>query len=170
MTISVWDFEVHPSCNTFTNTSGFFFLAKKESRVQFEPGPFSVKEIYLMLYSIQSQRRYCFRHRGWWKRRVFRASARYLQCSKRQGSCLLQVSNTHTPYSSDVSHEGISDFGNDNRQAGPLNQRPASPINSEWESRYYIYKVRGWIAAKVLCRRWGGPLFRIIQVMLWLES
>ncbi len=42
----------------------------------------------------------------------FRSQLAILQCSKWQGSCLLLVSNTHTPYScefyGDVLHEGIT--------------------------------------------------------------
>ncbi len=53
-----------------------------------------------MLYTIQSQCLYCFRHRCCWDRRpfgsYFRSLLVILKCSKRQDPCLLQVSNTHT--------------------------------------------------------------------------
>ncbi len=87
-----------------------------EAWVQTEHGPFPFKEKYLMLYSIRSQHLYCFRHRGCWNHRpfgpYFKSLLANLQCSKKQGLCLLQVSNTHTPYSSEfyghVLQEGIT--------------------------------------------------------------
>ena len=78
--------------------------------------PFRLKK-YQMLYTIQSQCLYCFRHWDCWDRQpldpYFRSLLAILQCSKRQGSCLLQVCNTHTPYSSKfygdvLQHEGLN--------------------------------------------------------------
>ena len=94
-----------------------FFFAEEGGSGANRTRAFSVKEKYLMLYSIQSQRLYRFRHRGCWDRRSFGPYFRFqlaiLQCSKRQGPCLLHMSNAHTPYSSDlygdVLHEGITD-------------------------------------------------------------
>ncbi len=64
---------------------------------------FSVKEKYLMLCRIWSQCPYCFHHRGCWEWRTrspyFTSLLAILQYSKRQRLCLLQMSNTHTPYS-----------------------------------------------------------------------
>ncbi len=82
---------------------------------------FSVEEKYLMPYtcSIQRQRLYRFRHQGCWDRRsfgpYFRSQLTILQCSKRQGPCLLHMSNANTPHSSefygDVLHERITHQG-----------------------------------------------------------
>ncbi len=81
--------------------------------MRFEPGPFPLKK---NTYRIQSKHLYCVRHRGCWTHRTsglyFSSLLAIFQCRKRQGSCLLQVNNTHAPYSSefygDVLHEGIT--------------------------------------------------------------
>ena len=96
----------------------FFFFAEEGGSGANRTQSFPVKEKYLMLYSLLSQccTFLCFRHQGSWDRRpfgpYFRSQLGILQCSKRQGSYLLQVSNTHAPYSSkfysDVLHEGIT--------------------------------------------------------------
>ena len=87
-----------------------FFTKEGGSGVVWTWG-FFVKEAYLMLDSIQSQCLYCFRRLSVWSM-YFSSLLSIFQCNKRQGSCLLPVSNTHTPYSSkfygDVQHEGIT--------------------------------------------------------------
>ncbi len=95
-----------------------FFSPKRRHGCDLNPDLFRFKEKYLMLYtsSIQSQRLYCFpvEAAGIVGRLVHTSgiSDSYLQYSKRQGSWLLQVSDTHTPYTSqlycDVLHEGIT--------------------------------------------------------------
>ncbi len=81
----------------------------------FEVGPFPLK--YLILYSLCTEpapllfspSRLLGSLAIW---SIFQVSARYLQYSKNQGSGLLHVRNTHTPYRSksygDVLHEGIT--------------------------------------------------------------
>ena len=105
---------VHPSCKTITKTSLFF--RRRRFWCESNPGFFCWRKISHRKYCIQSQRLYCFRHQGCWNRRQFgphfMSLLAILQCSKKQGPCLLQVSNTHTPCSSefygDVLHEGIN--------------------------------------------------------------
>ncbi len=57
------------SCKTSRKLRGF--LLKKEAGVRFERGPFPLRRNILMLCSLQSQRLYCFRHRGCWDRWPF---------------------------------------------------------------------------------------------------
>ncbi len=105
---------VHPSCKTITIT----FVIEEGGSGATQIWALSIKEkLYLMPYSIQSQHLYCFCHLGCWNGRpfgpYFSSLLAIFQCSKTQGSCLIQMSNTHTPYGSsqfygDVLHEGIT--------------------------------------------------------------
>ncbi len=95
------------------------FSLKEESQVGVEPVPFLLKKKKLMPYSIPSQHLYCFHHRGCWSSRpfgpYFSSPFPILQCSTKQGLCLLQASNSHTLYSDewygDILHEGITQTG-----------------------------------------------------------
>ena len=69
-----------------------------------------------MYIKIKSQHLYYFRHRDGWGGGpfgpYFSSLLAVIQCSNRQGSCPLQVKDTHIPYSrefyGDVLHEGIT--------------------------------------------------------------
>ena len=81
-----------------------YFRRRRRLGCESNPGLFGKNR---MLYSIQRQRLYCFCHRGCGDRRpfgpYFRSLLPILQCSKRHGPCLIQVSNTHSSYSSEFS-------------------------------------------------------------------
>ena len=125
--------SVHPSCKTIAKSFLFVFClfcfclfffffffffwggGEEGGLSAIRTRAFSVEEKYLMPYSIISQCLYCFRHRGCWDCRLFgpyfSSLLANLQCSIRQGPCLLQMSTTRPPYVSefygDVLHEGI---------------------------------------------------------------
>ncbi len=100
---------------------------------------FSVKEKYLMLYSIQSQRLYCFRYRGSWNRRpLTRYGSPYflplLAILQWQCPCLLQVSNAHIAGSS--KHAKVMSYMKELSKPGGAiflsNQNRATPAALAW--------------------------------------
>ncbi len=115
---------VYSPCKIITKSyqQAFFFTEEGDSGAIW-PGPFPLlKEKFLMhIYSIESQCLYCFCPRGCWNRlpfgpyMYFSSLLTTLQCSKRQGSFLLQVSSTQRPHSGefygDVLHGVITPEG-----------------------------------------------------------